>query len=193
MSTPACISRLTLVFIYVTVFFGCGNEPSQAATPDAGEELTGAALFFAEAIANEQLVFTSEELMPHYDELPPVSVDDMIGTWHGGKFDGGNPDPINWWGKQVVSADEVLGFLCENPDGSIYSWEVLGLAKVADEEFRGVASAALVYDNGFLTDYLRRVSADVVVGYSPIGYGGSKDLFFHLTRVDPVELVDSAR
>jgi hypothetical protein len=162
-------------------------------TSDAGIESDGgssqdAQEFFVNAIAASTQVFTSDELMPYFDQLPPVTIAEMIGTWHGGKFDGGKPDPINWWGKQVRSADEALGFLCKQDDGTIYSWEGLGRATMADEAFRGVTSAALVYDNGFMTDYFRKVSEGVVVGYSPIGFGESADLFFHLTRAEHVEV-----
>ncbi len=172
----------------------CGSEGSDSsAVLDAGGESDGGSLqdphqFFTNAIAAREQVFASAELMPYFDQLPPVTIEEMIGTWRGGKFDGGKPDPINWWGKQVRSADEALGFLCTRDDGTLYSWELLGRATMADEEFRGVTSAALVYDNGFMTDYFRRVSEGVVVGYSPIGYGESEDLFFHLTRVEDVEV-----
>lgn len=188
--TPPPWLGFTLVVLGLGAL-GCGDSPAdtEGSTDEAQvSPAEDAARFFADAIAAREAVFTSDELMPYYDELPAVSVEDMIGTWRGGKFDGGKPDPINWWGKQVLSADEALGFICERPDGTLYSWELLGRASMAELEFRGVTSAALVYDNGFLTDYFRRVSEDVVVGYSPVGFGDSEDLFFHLTRVADIEL-----
>jgi hypothetical protein len=181
-------------FVACVSMLACGGEGGgSSAVPDAGGESdsdapSDAQRFFENAIAASEQVFASDELMPYFDQLPPVTIEETIGTWRGGKFDGGKPDPIDWWGKQVRSADDALGFLCERDDGTLYSWELLGRASMADEEFRGVTSAALVYDNGFMTDYFRRVSDGVMVGYSPIGYGGSKDLFFHLTRVEDVEV-----
>jgi hypothetical protein len=51
---------------------------------------------------------SSERLMQMFDLLEPVSAEFMIGTWHGGKFDGGStPDPISWYGKRFVSASHV--------------------------------------------------------------------------------------
>lgn len=185
-------SSLTIAALLGCLASGCDEAESQPTdTGDAGADESStkeAEVFLASAIEAEDQVFTSEELVPHFDRLDPVDPASMIGTWKGGKFDGGKPDPIDWWGKQVQSLDEALGFLCERADGTIYSWEFLGRASIDEVEFHGVSSAALVYDNGFMTDYFRRVSDDVVVGYSPVGYGDYEDLFFHLTRVEDFDV-----
>lgn len=125
----------------------------------------------------------SETLMPLYDQLETVSADFMIGTWRGGKFDGGkDPDPINWYGKRFVSATHVEPLLCRAEDGTIYPYEKLGAAQLREVVFKGKASASLIYDQQPIMDYFRKVTDDVVIGLGDIK-GQPTDFFFHLTRV----------
>src|SRR5690606_25197142 len=52
--------------------------------------------------------YSADTLMPLYRQLEPVNTDFMIGTWKGGKFDGGQePDTINWYGKRFTSLTDV--------------------------------------------------------------------------------------
>jgi len=125
---------------------------------------------------------SSERLLKIFDELEPVSAEFMIGTWHGGKFDGGNtPDPINWYGKRFVSASHVEPLLCRAPDGSIYSYDKLGVAQLREVAFHGKVSASLIYDQQPIMDYFRKVTNDIVIGLGDIK-GKPTDFFFHLTR-----------
>jgi hypothetical protein len=122
-------------------------------------------------------------LMPIFDELEPISAEFMLGTWKGGRFDGGaSPDPINWYGKRFVSAQHVEPLLCRAADGSIYSYDKLGLAQLREVSFNGKVSASLIYDQQPIMDYFRKVTNDVVVGLGDIK-GKPTDFFFHLTRV----------
>jgi hypothetical protein len=121
-------------------------------------------------------------LMELYDQLEPVTAEFMIGTWKGGRFDGGaSPDPINWYGKRFVSAQHVEPLLCRAADGSLYSFDKLGLAQLREMRFRGKVSASLIYDQQPIMDYFRKVTDDVVVGLGDIK-GKPTDFFFHLTR-----------
>ena len=121
-------------------------------------------------------------LMPLFEQLEPVSAEFMIGTWRGGKFDGGGtPDPINWYGKRFVSKSHVEPLLCRAPDGSIYSYDKLGVAQLREVSFNGKVSASLIYDQQPIMDYFRKVTQDIVVGLGDIK-GKPTDFFFHLTR-----------
>jgi hypothetical protein len=121
-------------------------------------------------------------LMEMFDQLESVSADFMLGTWKGGRFDGGaSPDPINWYGKRFVSAQHVEPLLCRAADGSIYSYDKLGLAQLREVVFQGKVSASLIYDQQPIMDYFRKVTDDVVVGLGDIK-GKPTDFFFHLTR-----------
>lgn len=125
---------------------------------------------------------SASRLMPMFEQLKPVSAEFMLGTWRGGKFDGGvEPDPINWYGKRFVSASHVEPLLCRAADGSIYSYDKLGLAQLREVAFRGTVSASLIYDQQPIMDYFRKVTSDVVLGLGDIK-GKPTDFFFHLTR-----------
>jgi hypothetical protein len=121
-------------------------------------------------------------LMEMFDRLGTVSADFMLGTWKGGRFDGGaGPDPISWYGKRFVSATHVEPLLCHAADGTIYSYDKLGLAQLREVGFKGKVSASLIYDQQPIMDYFRKVTDDVVVGLGDIK-GKPTDFFFHLTR-----------
>lgn len=122
------------------------------------------------------------KLMSMFEQLEPVSAEFMIGTWRGGKFDGGGvPDPIKWYGKRFVSRSHVEPLLCRAEDGSIYSYEKLGVAQLREVAFNGKCSASLIYDSQPIMDYFRKVTNDIVLGLGDIK-GKPTDFFFHLTR-----------
>jgi hypothetical protein len=121
-------------------------------------------------------------LMPLFEQLEPISAEFMIGSWRGGKFDGGaDPDPIKWYGKRFISASHVDPLMCRAEDGSIYSYTKLGLAQLREVAFGGKVSASLIYDSQPIMDYFRKVTKDIVIGLGDIK-GRPTDFFFHLTR-----------
>jgi hypothetical protein len=121
-------------------------------------------------------------LMPLFEQLEPISAEFMIGSWRGGKFDGGaDPDPIKWHGKRFTSASHVDPLMCRAEDGSIYSYTKLGLAQLREVAFGGKVSASLIYDSQPIMDYFRKVTKDIVIGLGDIK-GRPTDFFFHLTR-----------
>ncbi|MET0342630.1 MAG: DUF4334 domain-containing protein [Polyangiales bacterium] len=121
-------------------------------------------------------------LMTLYEQLEPISVEQILGTWKGGKFDGGaDPDPIKWYGKRFVSRTHAEPLLCHAPDGSIYSYDKLGHAQLREMAFGGKVSAALIYDQQPIMDYFRKVTDDVIIGLGDVK-GKPTDFFFHLTR-----------
>jgi hypothetical protein len=124
----------------------------------------------------------AERLMPLFDELEPISAEEMIGTWHGGLFDGGTgPDPINWYGKKFDSASHVEPLLARAQDGSIYAFDKMGAAQLREVAFHGKVSASLIYDEHPIMDYFRKVTDDIVLGLGD-QKGKPTDFFFHLTR-----------
>lgn len=126
--------------------------------------------------------YSADTLMPLYKELEPVDTDFMLGTWKGGKFDGGNePDPINWYGKRFTSLTDVEPLLVTDAEGKVVTYDRLGAAQMRSVEFDGTTSAALIYDSQPIMDYFRKVNDDVVIGLGDIK-GKPTDFFFHLTR-----------
>lgn len=125
--------------------------------------------------------YTTEEIMPLYDQLEPVDIDFMIGTWKGGKFDAGkSPDPINWYGKRFNSANDAEPLLARKPDGSIYSFDKWGMAQLREVKFRGKVSASLIYDNKPIMDYFRKIDDNTLIGLGEMK--GNLTFFFYLTR-----------
>ena len=121
-------------------------------------------------------------LRPLYDQLQPATAADMLGTWHGGKFDGGaEPDPINWYGKRFTSASEVDPMLCRNAEGGIYAWDTWGAAQLREVAFGGKVQACLIYDRLPLMDYFRKVTDNLVVGLAD-AKGKPMEFFFWLER-----------
>lgn len=121
-------------------------------------------------------------LMPMFQQLPPVTVDFMLGTWRGGKFDGGaEPDPVHWFGKRFISRDYAEPLLCRSADGRVYSCTKLGGARLREAAIFGTTSASLIYDQQPIVDYFRMVTEQLVIGLADIK-GRPLDFFFHLRR-----------
>lgn len=126
--------------------------------------------------------YPAETLLPLFEQLEPVDTDFMIGTWKGGKFDGGKePDPINWYGKRFTSTTDVEPLLVLDAEGKVQTFTKLGGAQMREIKYKGVSSAALIYDAQPIMDYFRKVNDDVVIGLGDIK-GKPTDFFFHLTR-----------
>lgn len=134
-----------------------------------------------EMIRNGQ-AHSPEALFPLYDQLEPITLEEMVGTWKGGKFDAGkDPDPIKWYGKRFVSPHHCEPLLCRKEDGSVYAYDNLGAAQMRLMAWRGKVSAALIYDKQPIMDYFRKVTDDVIIGLGDVK-GRPTDFFFHLTR-----------
>lgn len=124
--------------------------------------------------------YSTEALMPLYDQLEPVDIDFMLGSWKGGKFDGGKPDPINWYGKRFNSAEDAEPLLARKPDGTVYSFDQWGMARLREVKFRGKVSATLIYNSKPIMDYFRKIDDNTLLGFGEIK--GHEPFFFHLRR-----------
>ena len=120
-------------------------------------------------------------LMPLFEKLEPASAEFMIGTWKGGKFDSTKPDPINWYGKRFVSSTHVEPLLARRPDGTVYSYDNLGVAQLREVVFGGKVQACLIYDKHPMMDYFRKVTDNIVIGLGDIK-GRPTDFFFWLEK-----------
>jgi len=126
--------------------------------------------------------YTSDEMRPDFLKLEPISIGEIIGMWHGGKFDAGTtPDPINWYGKKFISEDYVEPLMIKAPDGSIIPFEKLGSARLRNVEYGGKASATIIYNNQPIMDYFRKVNDNTIIGWGEVK-GDTPDFFFWLKR-----------
>lgn len=170
---------------WVVTAVGCqfmgSDKAAQTADASVQAEATAQAAARVLQMIETGQAYTTEEILPLYDQLEPVDIDFMIGTWKGGKFDAGkSPDPINWYGKRFNSANNAEPLLARKPDGTIYSFDKWGMAQLREVKFRGKVSASLIYDNKPIMDYFRKIDDDTLLGLGEMK--GNLTFFFYLTR-----------
>lgn len=125
--------------------------------------------------------YSTEALMPLFKELAPIKPEEMFGQWKGGKFDGGKPDPINWYGKRFISREYVEPLLVTGADGKVHVFDKLGSARLREMVFADVVSTGLIYDKHPILDYFRKINDDLIVGFGE-SKGETPDFFFYLAR-----------
>ncbi|KAF9872372.1 hypothetical protein CkaCkLH20_10199 [Colletotrichum karsti] len=104
-----------------------------------------------------------------FDELKPVSPDQLIGSWEGGSFDTGHPAhqqlrSFKWAGKDFRSVDDVDPIMVYGEDGKRSWFSEYGHARIREVKFRDVVTAAMCYDKFPIIDAFRRVDDDTVLG-----------------------------
>jgi len=127
-----------------------------------------------------------KELEAFFDELPAISSEAMIGEWLGGVFPVGGlyefllrPKPLaRWYGKRFRSENRVDALMCR-----IFGMTVrlpLGRARLRRIEYRGVVSAAMIYDRLPIIDHFRAIDDDTLMGLMETR--GRRGAAFYLTR-----------
>ncbi|MEU8782785.1 DUF4334 domain-containing protein [Streptomyces sp. NPDC048637] len=122
-----------------------------------------------------------------FDRLEPVDTALLIGTWQGGGFEHTSENAalltkMRWYGKRFVDADHVEPLLCRDEDGTVFSYEEMGLATLREVVYRGKQSTAMVYDQLPIIDHFRRLTDNVLLCVMD-KKAAPTDFFFHLTRV----------
>ncbi|WP_330318952.1 DUF4334 domain-containing protein [Streptomyces platensis] len=122
-----------------------------------------------------------------FDRLEPVDTALLIGTWQGGGFEHTSENAalltkMRWYGKRFVDADHVEPLLCRDEDGTVFSYEEMGLATLREVVHRGKQSTAMVYDQLPIIDHFRRLTDNVLLCVMDKKETPT-DFFFHLTRV----------
>lgn len=121
-----------------------------------------------------------------FDQLAPVEVEAMIGSWRGGAFETASQaaemlTQLGWHGKRFEGLERVEPLICRGEDGETYAFRKLGAARLRAVEFRGVLSAAMVYDTQPIIDYFRRLDDDRLIGVMDTK-GQPIDFYFWLER-----------
>ena len=134
------------------------------------------------------------ELDQLWARLAPAGIDFMIGEWAGGEFQTGHKangfmKRLNWFGKTFHSATDAKPLVCLDTDGNKFSnTEAMnGEASLWIEEFRGEATASMVYDGRPVHDHFKVIDDNTVLGVMN-GKGAVVDgrhLYFFLERVQP--------
>ncbi|MBU1193245.1 MAG: DUF4334 domain-containing protein [Proteobacteria bacterium] len=173
-----------LTCFLVVGLLGCVASEQKKMSADNAQKAKAVAQI-KEMIESKQ-AYTNEQILPLYDLLDTVDTEFMLGTWKGGKFDGGKmPDPINWYGKRFNSADDAEPLLARKPDGTIYSFDKWGMARIREVKFRGKVTGSLIYNEKPIMDYFRKLDENTMIG---LGEAKGKLLFFfHLSRQNAEE------
>ncbi|QZY20293.1 GXWXG domain-containing protein [Streptomyces decoyicus] len=139
--------------------------------------------------------YDNAKLAELFDQLEPVDTDLLIGTWQGGGFEHTSENAalltkMRWYGKRFVDAEHVEPLLCRDEDGTVFSYEEMGLATLHEVIYRGKQSTAMVYDQLPIIDHFRRLTDNVLLCVMDKKEAPA-DFFFHLTRV-PASLPQSS-
>jgi hypothetical protein len=134
---------------------------------------------------------TTGELDEIWAQLEPVRPEEILGTWKGGEFVTGHRfegtlAKIGWYGKTFTSLTDVAPLVCRDPSGSLYANHELagGGASLWMVEFRGEATATMVYDGKPVLDHFKRVDSRTLLGVMN-GKGvldGDRFYYFYLER-----------
>lgn len=132
------------------------------------------------------------ELDDFWSTLPPAGIEFMLGEWKGGEFQTGHKangfmKRLNWFGKTFNSVTDAKPLVCLDADGNKFSnTEAMnGEASLWLEEFRGEATATMVYDGKPVHDHFKVIDDNAVLGIMN-GKGAVVDgkyLYFYLERV----------
>jgi hypothetical protein len=156
-----------------------------------------------QALVKSNVTTPTSILKELWSALPPITVAKAIGTYHGGLFThDGKPDPINWWGKQILSETTVNPLLSTPPKNATSRFDAAGkeivfpyprysIAQARNVEHEGVVSATILYNRIPLFDYFRVVKEGdpvtgaglVLLGKSDLRGTEASPAYFHLTRV----------
>jgi Domain of unknown function (DUF4334)/GXWXG protein len=132
------------------------------------------------------------ELDEFWSELPPTTIEDLIGEWKGGEFQTGHKmngqlQKARWFGKTFTSASEVQPLVCLDDDGNKFSNVAMGKGEASLwlESFRGEVTASMVYDGQPVHDHFKKIDDDAVMGIMN-GKGvldNGRYYYFYLERV----------
>ena len=127
-----------------------------------------------------------DDVLAEFDGLPAVSEDELLGEWNGRIEPTGHPGErhlagLNWAGKTFRGRDDVDPIVCHAEGGGREANPIMGTASIRTVEYRGVATATMVYDSHPIFDHFRRAGDDTVVGVMD-RKGEDDPLVFTLTR-----------
>lgn len=131
-----------------------------------------------------------------FDELEPVELEDLLGTWKGHEFRTGHAldgvlKKLNWYGKAFHDAENVDPLLFKGLDGEVFAVDPVplmdlrklvkaagGKARMRRVEHRGKTSAAMIYDHLPIIDHFRKVNNQVLLGM--MDHKGDKEPYFFI-------------
>jgi hypothetical protein len=111
------------------------------------------------------------ELDDIWTVLPTARPEEILGAWKGGEFDTGHPlngvlAQADWYGKTFTSVHDAKPLICRDAEGALYSNRELGQGEASlwTVEFRGEATATMVYDGRPVLDHFKWVDDTTLMG-----------------------------
>jgi len=150
-----------------------------------------------------------DALRRQWEELPPVSCEQMIGMWRGEAMSAHSIfatllSESSWYGKVFRTTEDVDALVFAAPQSviglvnraMIAPWRLpedrrfvrhpLGAARLRIRALSGVRSAAMCYRYLPIVDHFRRIDAGSVMGFMELRGSGAPELFFRLELADRV-------
>jgi GXWXG protein/Domain of unknown function (DUF4334) len=118
----------------------------------------------------QKFIEDDSKLLDLFDQLDPVSCDEIYSLWSGGSFQTGHWAAkalidMKWYGKWFRSKLDAAPLICFDEEGNLFSNLILGGEGVLwMAEFRGKSSATLIYDSQPMFNHLRKVNDDTLMG-----------------------------
>ncbi|HWU22278.1 MAG TPA: DUF4334 domain-containing protein [Nocardioides sp.] len=105
-------------------------------------------------------------------DLDTVTVEEILGAWHGGDFATGHViskvlERSRWHGKRFDAALDAKPLICRDEDGELYSnleGGAGGEASLWMVGFRGEVTATMVYDRQPVFDHFKKVDDATLMG-----------------------------
>lgn len=114
---------------------------------------------------------TIDELDSLWAVLPAVRPSEMLGDWAGSEFVSGHSfegqlAKARWHGKSFASLTDVTPIVCRDEEGNLFANKALakGGASLWTVEFRGEATATMVYDGQPILDHFKRIDDHTLLG-----------------------------
>ncbi|MFF2327442.1 MULTISPECIES: DUF4334 domain-containing protein [unclassified Streptomyces] len=111
------------------------------------------------------------ELDEIWAALATVRPEEILGEWKGGEFRTGHPldgmlAEADWYGKTFAAVHDAKPLICRNAAGELYSNRELGQGEASlwTVEFRGEATATMVYDGRPVFDHFKQVDDTTLMG-----------------------------
>ncbi|WP_460853322.1 DUF4334 domain-containing protein [Nocardioides montaniterrae] len=105
-------------------------------------------------------------------DLRTVSVQEILGAWHGGDFATGHLagkalTRLRWHGKRFDGPLDAVPMVCRDEQGELFANAEAaggGAASLWEVGFRGETTATMVYDKLPVFDHFKAVDGDTLVG-----------------------------
>ncbi|MEY2241706.1 DUF4334 domain-containing protein [Streptomyces sp. BF23-18] len=126
------------------------------------------------------------ELDEIWAALATVRPEEILGAWKGGEFRTGHPlngalEKAGWYGKTFTSVHDAKPLICRDATGALYSNRELGKGEAGlwTVEFRGEATATMIYDGQPVLDHFKRVDATTLMGIMNVKGVPAEGPFFY--------------